>query len=109
MWQSDNGPENLGLFDAQLKKDGISHFFIYPRCPKINTFIERYTRTFQVEFIDPNLYAIHDKGVFGPKLADYMIYYNSQRPHHSLNLKSPLQYFMDEGGMSQMSLTYTKP
>ncbi|KKR70070.1 MAG: Integrase core domain protein [Candidatus Woesebacteria bacterium GW2011_GWA2_40_7b] len=82
MWQSDNGGENLGLFDAQLKKDNIPHYFIYPRCPKIDTFIERYNRTLQDD--------------------------NSQRPHHSLNLKSPLQYFMDEGGMSQMSLTYTK-
>jgi transposase InsO family protein len=107
VWQSDNGSENLGLFDAELKKDRIPHYFIYPRCPKIDTFIERYNRTLQDEFIDPNLHLIHDKGVFGPKLADYMIYYNSQRPHHSLNLKSPLQYFMDEGGMSQMSLTYT--
>jgi len=108
VWQSDNGSENLGLFDAELKKDRIPHYFIYPRCPKIDTFIERYNRTLQDEFIDPNLHLIHDKGVFGPKLADYMIYYNSQRPHHSLNLKSPLQYFMDEGGMSQMSLTYTR-
>lgn len=31
MWQSDNGSENLGLFDAQLKKDNIPHYFIYPR------------------------------------------------------------------------------
>ncbi len=107
MWQSDNGPENLGLFDAELKKDHILHYFIYPRCPKIDTFIERYDRTLQYEFIDPNLHLIHDKGVFGHKLSDYILYYNSQRPHHSLDLKSPLQYFMDEGGMSQMSLTYT--
>jgi len=108
IWQSDNGSENLGLFDQQLKKDKIPHFFIYPRCPQIDTYIERYNRTLQDEFIDPNLYTIHDKGVFGQKLSDYIIYYNSQRPHHSLNLKSPLQYFIDQGGMSQMSLTYTK-
>jgi len=107
VWQSDNGKENLGLFDLQLKKDKIPHHFIYPRCPKIDSFIERYNRTLQDEFIDPNLHTIHDKGVFGEKLTDYIIYYNSQRPHHSLGLKSPLQYFLQEGGMSQMSLTYT--
>lgn len=84
IWQSDNGSENLGLFDQQLKKDKIPHFFIYPRCPQIDTYIERYNRTLQDEFIDPNLYTIHDKGVFGQKLSDYIIYYNSQRPHHSL-------------------------
>jgi hypothetical protein len=106
-WQTDNGSENLGEFDKQLKIDGVPHLFIYPRCPKIDTYIERYNRTLQDEFIDPNLEEMHDKGVFGQKLSDYLIYYNSQRPHHSLNLKSPLQYFMQEGGMSQMSLTYT--
>lgn len=108
VWQSDNGSENLGEFDAELKKDKIPHYFIYPRCPKIDTFIERYNRTLQDEFIDPNLEAIHDKGAFAKKLTDYLIYYNSQRPHHALNLKSPLEYFIQEGGMSQMSLTYTE-
>jgi len=107
VWQSDNGKENLGEFDQELKKEKIPHYFIYPRCPKIDTYIERYNRTLQDEFIDPNLDTIHDKGVFGKKLSDYIVYYNSQRPHHSLGLKSPLQYFIDQGGMSQMSLTYT--
>lgn len=107
IWQSDNGSENLGLFDIQLKKEKIPHYFIYPRCPQIDTFIERYNRTIQEEFIDPNLEIIHDKGVFGPKLSEYLVYYNTQRPHHSLNLKSPLQYYFEKGGMSQMSLTYT--
>ena len=31
-WQSDNGSENLGEFDEQLKRDGIPHLFSYPRC-----------------------------------------------------------------------------
>ena len=107
VWQSDNGSENLGVFDKQLQKDNIPHYFIYPRCPKIDTFIERYNRTLQDEFIDPNLDTIHDKGVFWKLLNEYLIYYNTERPHHSLGLKSPLQYFIEEGGMSQMSLTYT--
>jgi transposase InsO family protein len=107
VWQSDNGSENLGIFDRQLAKDNIPHYFIYPNCPKIDTFIERYNRTLQDEFIDPNLEVIHDKGVFGQKLTDYIVYYNAQRPHHSLGNLSPLQYFVEKGGMSQMSLTYT--
>jgi len=109
IWQSDNGSENLGVFDQQLKKERIPHFFIYPHCPQIDTFIERYNRTLQDEFVDPNLETIHRKGVFGQKLSDYIIYYNAERPHHSLGLKSPLQYFVEQGGMSQMSLTYTNP
>ena len=106
-WQSDNGSENLGEFDHTLEEDQIPHFFSYPRCPKINAFIERYNRTVQEEFIDNNLDIIHDKILFNQKLADYLIWYNSKRPHKSLGLKSPLQYFLEKGGMSQKSLTYT--
>jgi len=107
IWQSDNGSENLGEFDQQLEEDKIPHLFIYPRCPKIDTFIERYNRTIQEEFIDYHEDSIHDKQVFSQKLADWNIYYNTKRRHHSLGLKSPLQYLVDNGGMSQMSLTYT--
>ena len=106
-WQSDNGAENLGEFDKVLEEDQIPHFFSYPRCPKINAYIERYNRTVQEEFIDNNLDIIHDKILLNQKLADYLIWYNSKRPHKSLGLKSPLQYFLEKGGMSQKSLTYT--
>ncbi len=107
IWQSDNGSENLGEFDKQLEEDQIPHLFIYPRCPKIDTFIERYNRTLQEEFIDYYEDIIHDKKLFNQKLTDWNIYYDCERRHHSLGLKSPLQYFIDNGGMSHKSLTYT--
>ena len=107
VWQSDNGSENLGVFDQQLEEDKIPHLFIYPRCPKIDTFIERYNRTVQEEFIDYHEDIIHDTQLFNQKLADWNIYYNTKRRHHTLGLKSPLQSLVDNGGMSQMSLTYT--
>lgn len=106
-WQSDNGGENLGEFDEQLKKDSILHYFSYPRCPKINTYIERYNRTIQEEFIDNNLDIIHDKQLFYKRLAEYLIFYNTQKPHKSLGLKSPIEYLIENGIMSQMCLTYT--
>ena len=107
VWQTDNGSENLGEMDQQLEADGIPHLFIYPRCPKIDTFIERYNRTLQEEFIDENLDTIHDQQEFGKLLADWNIYYNTKRRHHSLGLKSPLQYLIDNYQMSHMSWTYT--
>lgn len=106
-WQSDNGAENLGEFDEQLKKDRIPHFFSYPRCPKINTYIERYNRTVQEEFIDNNMDIIHDKPLFHQKLADYLIFYNTKRIHKSLNKKTPIDYLVENGEMSQLSLSYT--
>ena len=107
-WQTDNGSENLGVFDQQLEKDGVPHLFIYPRCPQIDTFIERYNRTVQEEFIDEHLDLIHDKELFSQKLADWNIYYNINRRHHSLGLISPLRYFAEKGGLSHKWLTYTE-
>ena len=106
-WQTDNGSENSGEFADELKKDGIPHYFSYPRCPKINTCIERYNRTIQEEFIDNNLDVIHDKPLFHRRLAEYLIFYNTKRPHKSLGLKTPLDYLIENGKMSQMYLTYT--
>lgn len=106
-WQSDNGGENLGEFGPELEKEGIPHYFSYPNCPKINAYIERYNRTIQEEFIDHNLDVINDKQVFHQKLADYLIFYNTERPHKSLEKKSPVEYLIEKGEMSQMCLTYT--
>jgi len=107
VWQSDNGGENLGVFDQELEKDGIPHLFIYPRCPQIDTFIERYNRTIQEEFLDYHLDELIDINQGNQLLTEWNIYYNTKRRHHSLGLKSPLNYLIDNGGMSQMSLTYT--
>lgn len=108
-WQCDNGAENLGEFEKRLKPDGIIQIFSYPRCPKINTFIERYNRTVQEEFVDYHLDIIHNKKLFCQELADYLIFYNTERPHKSLDLKSPMEYLVEKGLMSQKSLTYTSP
>jgi transposase InsO family protein len=107
VWQSDNGSENLGEFDKALKKDGIPHLFSYPRCPKINAHIERYNRTIQEEFIDNHLDIIHEKKLFNQALADYMIFYNTKRIHKSLNKKTPIQFIIEKGELSHMSLSYT--
>ena len=107
-WQTDNGQENLGEFDNELSRQNIPHLFSYPHCPKINAYIERYNRTVQEEFIDNNLDIIHDEKMFNRELADYLIFYNTERPHKSLGLNSPIDYLILNGGMSHMSLTYTE-
>ena len=106
-WQTDNGPENLGEFDQALKEDHIPHLFIYPYCPKINAYIERYNRTIQEEFIDNHLDIIHDKALLNRALSDYLVFYNTKRIHRSLDKKTPMDYLLQQGGMSQMCLTRT--
>jgi transposase InsO family protein len=107
-WQSDNGSENLGEFDKALKDAKIPHLFIYPRCPKINSIIERYNRTLQEEFIDSHLAIIHDKELFHQHLADYMLFYLTKRIHKSLDKMTPVDYLIQKGGMSHLYGTYTR-
>ena len=105
--QTDNGLEFLGVFDHYLKKRNIPHFFIYPRCPRINGVIERYQRTLQEEFINPNLYLIHNPKLFNDKLTQFLLFYNIERPHKSLGLKSPMEYLVFKGLESHKTVTYT--
>lgn len=105
--QTDNGLEFLGDFEEYLKQQHIRHCFIYPRCCKINGTIERFNRTLQEEFIDENLHVFHDHKLFSSKLIEYLLFYNTQRVHKSLGLKTPLGYLQTEGGMSKNSVTYT--
>jgi len=106
-WQTDNGSENLGEFDTTLRKANIPHLFIYPRCPKINSIIERYNRTIQEEFIDNHLDIIHDKLLFHEQLAQYMLFYLTRRIHKSLDKMTPVDYLIKKGGMSHLYGTYT--
>ena len=106
-WQTDNGSENLGEFDKTLQEADIPHMFIYPRCPKINSIIERYNRTIQEEFIDNHLDIIHDKSLFHEHLAEYMVFYLTKRIHKSLDKMTPVDYLIQKGGMSHLYGTYT--
>jgi len=106
-WQNDNGSENQGEFDSALRKEQIPHLFSYPRCPKINSIIERYNRTLQEEFIDNHLDVIHDKSLFHSHLAEYLLFYNTKRIPKSLGKMTPIGYLIQKGGMSHLYGTYT--
>jgi len=107
-WQNDNGHENLGEFQKILEEEKIKQMFSYPRCPKINAYIERFNRTLREEFIDVNGVLIKEDEEFKSLLIEWLVYYNSKRPHFSLNLKSPLQFMFEKYKMSHMYLTNTK-
>lgn len=88
--QTDNGSEFLGVFHQYTESLKLTHQFIYPRRPKINSFIERFNRTIQEEFILRNDDIYYDIGTFKEKLTKYLIWYNYQRPHSSLKYVSPM-------------------
>lgn len=94
MIQSDNGSEFLKFFDQALNKEGIEHTFSYPKTPKMNTFIERYNRTIQEECLEKSDVKSSLK-VLNHKIIQYIIEYNTIRPHQSLDYKTPLEVFCE--------------
>jgi hypothetical protein len=90
--QTDNGSEFLGEFNLYLESEGIKHEFIYPRSPKINGVIERFNRTIQEEFLERQAEIDYDLTLFNQKLTKYLIWYNTKRPHQSLNYMTPKFY-----------------
>lgn len=89
--QTDNGSEFLGEFQKYLEKENIKQEFIYPRNPKVNGYVERFNRTFKEEFLYKYELDIQEKA-FSQKLTKYLVWYNTRRPHQSLNMKSPTEY-----------------
>lgn len=82
--QTDNGGEFMARFHEDLERQGLTHFFNYPRHPKSNGKIERYNRTIQTECIDRNLEELlYDIERFNQLLTDWLIYYNTKRPHYA--------------------------
>jgi putative transposase len=96
--QTDNGQENHKNFDQLLKEKDITHFWNYPKSPKMNAYIERFNRSIQEEFANYNLWLLRDdlQG-FNLKLMLYLDFYNHQRPHLGLKRDvgqfiAPMQY-----------------
>lgn len=91
--QTDNGSEFLGVFDDYLQEKGIVHQWIYPRSPRINGVVERFNRTLQEECLYRMDELVYDHEASEKKLDAYLFWYNTKRPHHSLKLKTPVEYY----------------
>ena len=62
----------------------------------MNAKIERYNRTVREEFVDYHLDDLgYDIASFNYQLKDWTIWYNTERPHFTLNLKSPMRALLD--------------
>ena len=95
--QTDNGSEFLGQADRTLKEKGIVHLFSYPRSPKQNCYVERFNRTLQDDVVEEYRELLeYDLEGFNDKLIDYLLFYDTERPHYSLKNKVPLRLISDK-------------
>ena len=93
--QTDNGSEFADHFEMYIEKNGLTHFHTYPRSPKMNSEIERFNRTLSDAFISRNKHLLaYDIDEFNRKMMEWLLWYNTRRPHWSLGLVSPLRYIV---------------
>lgn len=89
--QTDNGPEFLKHFDALCKELGLPHYFIYPRTPKQNTYVENSHLSDEKEFYLRGNIG-YDIGSMQESLEKWEHTWNYVRPHEALNYLTPEEY-----------------
>ena len=85
MIQTDHGPEFGKWFVERVKRN---HRYSRVGKPNDNAHIERFNRTIQEECLDT---VPRDVRVINKALPTYLKYYNSERLHMGINLKTPVQ------------------
>lgn len=85
MVQSDHGPEFGKWFVERVSKN---HRYTRVGKPNDNAHIERFNRTLQEECLDK---VPTDVGIYNCTLKKYLKYYNHERLHLGIELRSPMQ------------------
>lgn len=89
--QVDNGSEFRGEFEAACQARGIGLYTIPPATPKANGMVERAQRSFREEHyaFEPATLDLEGERA---ALAEYVRYYNHERPHQALGYLTPVEY-----------------
>lgn len=90
--QTDNGSEFMGEFAKYLKQLNIIHYFIYPRHPKQNSYVENSHGSDEREFYQQgNISSFLND--MQQRIIDWQNTWNNTRPHQALNYLTPNEYF----------------
>lgn len=88
----DNGSEFQKDFEGACKRLSLPQWYSRVRTPKDNAVLERFNRTIQEEFVDIIDIDLEDIQEFNHRLLEWLIEYNSIRPHQALDYQTPLGY-----------------
>ena len=93
---TDNGPEvashgkkDQHPFERMLMELGIKHRYTRPYRPQTNGKVERFWRTLNEDLLEDTTFESVEE--LKDELMQYLIYYNTQRPHQGLGGQTPLQ------------------
>jgi len=93
--QTDNGSEFALEFERATTKLSIQRYFSRVRTPKDNSEIERFNQTLEYEWLY-NFNLSLDPEELNPRLTEWLIEYNFNRPHQSLGYLAPIEYIEKE-------------
>lgn len=88
----DNGSEFKKDFEKACIELSLPQWYSRPHTPKDNPVLERFNRTIQEEFVDIIDIDVEDVIPFNHRLTDWLIEYNSVRPHEALDYLTPIEY-----------------
>jgi putative transposase len=101
--QTDNGSEFLKYFARSCEDNDLVHYFNYPRHPQSNGHLERFNRTVQEQFVDWHTDALDEPEPFNRLLMNYLIWYNTERPHRGIGKLPPLRYYLNNFSLPEKS------
>ncbi len=84
------------LFDRICRENGIDHLLTAPRSPTTTGKIERFHRTLRTEFLTGRVFQ--DVAHAQAELDEWIVSYNSQRPHQALGMATPAERFVTVAG-----------
>ena len=86
-----NHPPVEVLFDRVCRENGIRHLLTQPRSPTTTGKVERFHRAIRTEFRTDRAFASIE--TLQAELDEWVIDYNTRRPHQALDMTAPAQRF----------------
>ena len=84
-------PPTEVLFDRICRENGVEHLLTAPRSPTTTGKIERFHRSLRAECLTGQLFASLPRAQAA--IDEWVGYYNTQRPHQSLDMQTPAERF----------------